>query len=198
MTEYLKLLERVYRSVETRSFFDRADKFLREAWDLLVEFPTSKTGRYHPEISNVTPYGLVNHVIRVVHFAEHMCEEENVHGEEREIVMVAILFHDIGKCYGKYKTHVYNGCTMLQEREFDSRIVNCVATHMSHWDRDGTLSQAIEEGRWGTLERIVAHSDYLASRREIITRDEEYFILNNTGQLSLITDVMYRKEIGAI
>jgi len=180
-------LNRVFMSCGGMSEKVKTD--LTEIWDNVASIPTAKTGKYHPAICNVKPYGLINHVIRCVHFAEYLCTEEQLAACDIRDVMTALLFHDMGKYefhvrpYNPFYDHGAHAAKWLEAKGYNERICRAVRNHMRHWER--AHPKTIEND--DIISRIVAYADYLASRQDVILSDE-LFIVPDGDYIKLVTE----------
>lgn len=170
------LVKRAFESVPDVKMEKIAYNLLKPHWETFSQLPASRTGKYHPRASNVIPYGLVNHTIRVIHFAEHMCDEECIQGIDRMEIMMACLFHDIGKVTGQLNGHADWGADYLDKEGLKEEVTDMVRYHMSHWQDFDKWDEAVEGGKWTLGCQIVAHADYLASMKHIILTNERFFL----------------------
>jgi putative nucleotidyltransferase with HDIG domain len=198
MTEAIdQLIERTFRSTkateETKQF---ALSLLKELWPKFRILPTSKTGKYHPNICNVYPYGLVNHTIRVIHFIEQQCDSLNIPVNTREKILFAALFHDIGKTEPfsnkqEFAKHAKWAHDWLKERKVDNEICIMARDHMAHWDNLDNWNNAKNITKdWCEYTPILAYSDFLSSRKFYILKNEKFFIYRNGGT-ELVTELRY-------
>jgi putative nucleotidyltransferase with HDIG domain len=135
---------------------------LEPIWSEFVEIPASKTGKYHPDVSNLRPYGLVNHTLRVIWFCERFAEEEKLDNTSRAEIAAAAILHDIGKIYyhkpGGCGDHGIDGSEMARKAGLNMNICEMIRNHMAHWEGKPLNN---------VYQRILAYADYLASRKEI-------------------------------
>lgn len=202
MTDAIEqLIGRTFKSIEeSNSGIEyEALELMTEIWEEFKQIATAKTGKFHPMICNVKPYGLANHVIRTIHFAEQQCESYNLPIDVREKILMASLFHDIGKIpfhqgIAGFKDHGKWGYDWLKKRDIADDICVMVRDHMAHWEGDNKWHLAKYETKdWCKYTPIVAYSDYLASRKDIILRHERFMVLRNgktemTSELRFILD----------
>lgn len=194
------LIERTFRSTkateETKQF---ALSLMNELWKTFRILPTSKTGKYHPNICNVYPYGLVNHTIRVIHFIEQQCESLNIPLSTREKILFAGLLHDIGKTHPfenkkEFEKHAKWGYDWLKERKIDNDICVMVRDHMAHWSDVNNWNNAKTITKdWCEYTPILAYSDYLASRKHLILQHEKFIIYRNS-KTEFTTELRYMFE----
>jgi len=147
---------------------------LKGHWKTFSTIAASKSGRYHPEVCNKIPYGLVNHTMRVVWLVRELHTEEYTREATQDIrynqLVAAAWIHDIGKCaqyYEEYKVkvdHSVIGVKWAQEMGCDSVICALIRTHMHGWDNHSY--HELHDGS-RILARILAYADYLASRKEL-------------------------------
>jgi response regulator RpfG family c-di-GMP phosphodiesterase len=148
-------------------------------------YPCSITGKYHKKEPTMEI-----HIQRCCYFAKELCREFDMNKEDGDIILAATILHDIGLAKITYsgihpwKTfpgeHGWNyypetdwsrlgdgndhpklGGEIIRKLEmpFRDEIARAVERHMDHWV-PGPRAESL-------LERIVAISDYLASRNEI-------------------------------
>ena len=120
----------------------------------------------------VMPYGLINHIMRTVWFANELCLEEqgkyNVVPHKHADVMIAAFLHDLGKILTHRQSHAQLGLKYLQVAEINDNIRDIVSRHHHNWDIHPC------QNVW---ERIVAFADYLASRPGInVDELEEWYL----------------------
>ena len=200
MTDALEqLITRTFCSIENNNdsiIKYESEELMSELWDDFKNIITSITGKYHPKICNIRPYGLVNHTIRVIHFAEEQCISYNLSQNKREKIMMACLFHDIGKIpyqhgISSFINHGKWGYDWLKERNVDKDVCVMVRDHMAHWEDVNTWSNAKHISKdWSKLTPILAYSDYLASRKNIILSHEKFMILKH-NKTKMITELRF-------
>jgi 23S rRNA maturation-related 3'-5' exoribonuclease YhaM len=147
--------------------------------------PSSSTGKYHPSQSNGKG-GLVRHTRSAVYFAaDRLCRAYNVEGLDRDVVISAVLLHDLVK-YGqpmqKYTTKdhdktgadyiyaLYKGLAEKGEAEEISKdtvgsICKAVAFHFGRWTTEGRAKQFPQD--YTVLETIVHLADMVSAGKEV-------------------------------
>ena len=145
---------------------DITTDIMNKYWNEFALLPASKTGKHHHPIENVSPFGLVNHSIRVSYLASHFSDEENL-TKLRDDFILAALIHDIGKVKYHRKLCIYNhhpqvGAEMVDEfikilpmYEIIKRMIN---NHMHQWCGKREMSRE---------DNVLAYADYIATRSEI-------------------------------
>jgi hypothetical protein len=146
------------------------DKELNEAvkrifkanWKKLREMPASSSGRYHHVAENYIPYGLINHIMRVVYFCNDLVTEEQGYDKdppERMKVVAAAFLHDLGKMDTYKSDHGrFSKKYLSEEKAITEDILKMCERHMHFWGYNRAQH---------TLEIIVAYGDYIASRENV-------------------------------
>lgn len=149
---------------------------LKDVPDELETMPTSTSGKYHPPEANQEG-GLVWHIRRGCWFAfqfiqAYKWEKDDIRGD---IVLAAIILHDIGKRsqyknYWEYVDHPKTAAKMisrhkklLPEKVF-KLIHGCVLHHMGPFGGKFFMKPIKD---YNVLELIVYNSDYLSSLKTI-------------------------------
>lgn len=143
----------------------------------------SSSGKYHPSCCNA-PGGLIRHVKRAVEIGVHLCRAYELGGCKRDIIIAAIILHDIRK--DKYQTHariagdeimkvVTDNSEKYLQREFATTaiasIVRCVRLHMGPWTEKQIR---IPISQYTMEELIVYTADYLSSREDIAMASDDF------------------------
>jgi len=135
----------------------------------------SSTGKYHP-VCTFKEGGLIIHIKRAVYIANRLAEGWNIKGQNRDIVLAAVIIHDIAKvgqgqgCYKDYEDH-----PILAEKYFAptkwawdeniyEQIRDCVKNHMGPWS---PKSIAKPLGKYTPLELLTYTADYIATTKEM-------------------------------
>jgi len=152
-------------------------EFLKKYWSKYHAIKASKSGKYHHPVEQTEVYGTVNHTLRVLYLASELYREEftidDVKNDyEKDCLLTAALIHDVGKI-NFYKNgfsyvkcdHSVDGANMAKEFGFPDKICELVLTHMHAWDEHSVDSCKCENNV--KLARILAYSDYLASKKTI-------------------------------
>jgi HD superfamily phosphodiesterase len=140
-------------------------------------FWTMPASRNHHHPSERKTGGTVLHIKRAFIVAKHLCRAYSLEGFSREIILTAVLLHDICKAgiSDKGAGHTVGGHERLLEERYEKVPV---ILRNEYWNRVNEMVMA-HEGRWGekkpkTLgERIVHLADYIASRSDILVLTEE-------------------------
>jgi len=163
-------------------------KVFKEHWKRLKEMPASSTGRYHHVAENYIPYGLINHIMRVVYFCDELVTEEQAYDKdvpERMKVIAAAFLHDLGKMDTYKSEHGPLARKYLaNEKAFTEDIVKMVERHMHFWNFNKSYRAQ------HTLEIIVAYGDYIASRENVEIMGFTY--IRKDGTTETITGVQFR------
>jgi len=149
---------------------------------------SSSSGKYHPKCT-VKEGGLITHVKRAVYLANHICVGWGIFDLDRDIVISATILHDIAKTPNKKVAHLYSMITTEEDfvnhpinakKYFDTKIklnkkiVNainkCIQYHMGRWTPD-SIKKEIKE--YSLIELAVYTADYLSSRKDLITPEDE-------------------------
>ena len=143
-------------------------------WGIFSRIPASKTGKYHPAVCNLVPYGLINHTLRVVWLVRELYKEEYCfkadYGLKYEQLVAAAFIHDIGKIsyHDSDRTskvdHSITGVQYAEEIGFGGTITDMVLTHMHGWDDHDYHQLSVADQ---TCARVLAYADYLSAQRDI-------------------------------
>lgn len=135
-------------------------------------FWTTRASRnWHPPDERGT-YGLVLHTRRAFVVAKHLCRSAGFEGFKRELILTAVLLHDICKngITDKGTGFTVGGHERLLEERYKS--VPAVVKNV-YWPRINAMIM-IHEGKWGeekpqTHEELIVHlADYVASRKDVL------------------------------
>lgn len=154
---------------------------LANAPDYFFIAQASSTGKYHPQCTNQKS-GLIVHVQRAVYIANRLCTGYGVSGLERDIVLSAMILHDIAKTpnndpkytFADFENHPINAEkywfgtreTIALGIDILAKITNCIKYHMGLWT-PASIKKPIKD--YTLLELIVYTSDYMASTKDLIT-----------------------------
>ena len=147
----------------------------------------SSTGKYHPACT-CQKGGLLIHVKRAVYFANRLCDGWGVKGVDHDIVISAIILHDIAKVpspkedpkitYADYENHPINAhkyfadfrmlCNNnnLNADYIYSKITQCVNHHMGLWT-PASIKKSLAD--YTNLELLVYTADYMAATKDLVT-----------------------------
>ncbi len=150
-----------------------ADFFLKSA-----ATSAPKSISHHPDCCRVEG-GLIRHVKRAVAIGNEMCRALDLSETQREIVLAALLLHDIAKRLD-FRTHGFlagefistvmakpdNRELLLRITYYNlAQICSCVTHHMGPWT-DESYKKSLEKY---TLPEMATYlSDYTAARRDIV------------------------------
>ena len=142
----------------------------------IATMPTSLSLKYHTK----DPL-MVVHLARAFKLANDLCREFDIRGVERDIILSAILLHDIGKlewhkkgnlegCYKYFPEsnwcklheewmHPLDGGIIVRRTEFKyaNQIAELIESHMSHWTPQCPQPKTLAQ-------YIICSADYLSSR----------------------------------
>lgn len=148
----------------------------------------SSSGKYHPACTTKEG-GLIIHVQRAVYLANHICEGWGIFKLDRDIVLSAVILHDIAKTpsprvaqfYGMHTTdedfvnHPLNAQKYFaRETELNKEpgqmtiniIQDCIAYHMGRWTPASIRKDIVD---YSLVELAVYTADYLSSRKDLTT-----------------------------
>lgn len=136
--------------------------------------PASRSKVHHPPCCNVQS-GLVRHVKRAVHIGRHLCRAYGVSPREEDIIIAALLLHDIWK--NDFKKHASRAGQYILDiiaqnhekygpigTEALAQIIKAIRYHMGLWT-EPDIKKPIAE--YTLIELIVYTADYISSRNEI-------------------------------
>jgi 23S rRNA maturation-related 3'-5' exoribonuclease YhaM len=155
---------------------------LENSPDYFYEAQASSTGKYHPACT-IKKGGLVVHVKRAVYLANHLCDGWGLKGLEKDIVLAAMILHDIAKTpsndprytYADFENHPINAEKYLDKegelnKEPNKTTINlineAIKHHMGLWTPASIKKPIIN---YSLVELAVYTSDYLASRKDLVT-----------------------------
>jgi hypothetical protein len=153
----------VEKYLEGEQIQDQVMQAFGEKWELFRVLPASKSGKYHHPSENNVPYGLMNHTLRVLWFADKLYIEERGKREKQPLIrnqlMAAAFIHDMGKLWD-YHSHAKNAADFAEYLGMTPYCQDMTRYHMHYWfpckvdELDGELQIYC---------RILAYADYLAS-----------------------------------
>jgi HD superfamily phosphohydrolase YqeK len=163
---------------------------LEKTPDYFFKAPASSTGKYHPTCT-IKEGGLITHVKRAVYLANRLCVGWGIEYEKRDIVLSAVILHDIAKVgnpavaktsYEDYENHPLNAEqffasipqseVMKKQYDIDAdkpayyEINQCIRNHMGLWT-PASAKKDIKD--YSLLELIVYTADYLSSTKDLVT-----------------------------
>ena len=146
---------------------------LDKAPDYFYVAQASSSGKYHPKCT-IKKGGLVTHVKRAVYLVNHICEGWGIFKLDRDIVISAVILHDIAK--ENYANHSIDAQEYFASyKPTNSGIImlinKCIENHMGRWTPD---SRKIPIADYSLMELAVYTADYLSSRKDLTTpKDKE-------------------------
>jgi response regulator RpfG family c-di-GMP phosphodiesterase len=169
-----KLLE-FANYIKNRELREIVIEILKEKLETIKTMPASISGKYHLGET------VEQHLIRTMAFAALFVQEFNLNQKDTDVLYASALLHDIANCYYTTKEYgVYHrekeatdyhpilgmfilGKKMIERNQLNPLIIEtalAISTHMSHWYNKNPLPRT-------DIEKFLAMSDYLASRKEI-------------------------------
>lgn len=133
--------------------------------------PCSGSGRFHPP-EDQGENGLVRHLIKCVFVAEDLCLYFGLSQEDKDIVLAAVLLHDVkknGDPWGKVTAaqHGKLGADFLDKfalkEPAKTEIKDCVRYHMYRFT--GTQDDVTRASKPSLKEQIVQLTDLFSSRK---------------------------------
>ena len=176
-----------FKNEDIKSF---AIELLNGLPDYIWHVGASSTGKYHPEYS-LGDGGLMRHQVAVVRFLNFFFELEQYSSgftdREMDLMRVAALVHDGRKSgeqedYEKSKYTKFDHPILMAnvvratdglevaEREF---IAHCIESHMGQWNVDKKTKFELQKPH-DDYQRFVHLADYLASRKDLIMKFDNY------------------------
>ncbi len=167
--EELNLIQDTYIKEWTRQSLNNAPSYFWTA-------QASSTGKYHPQCTCKVG-GLLIHVKRAVYIGNRLCEGWDIVGIDKDIIISALLLHDIAKVpnkgdnYEDYINHPLNAEKYFVApppgyERICEKIKGAVQHHM------GLYSPASNKKplkNYTKIELVTYTSDYIAATKEIIT-----------------------------
>lgn len=155
--------------------------------------PCSSSGKYHPPFDQITPGGIVNHVLVATYFVEQGIRrypeftDENYQPNPRwlDLARAATMLHDIAKCgipWGEHTVanHGHLGAEFLKKlRSFqqldpaDQRIITTgVRWHMGRWEEGFGQNRGGEHCLFPStcftgFELLIQEADYYSTRTKV-------------------------------
>jgi len=136
--------------------------------------PASSTGKYHPEHSQGEG-GLIRHILAALYFARELFEVYSATDEEKDIVIAALILHDIAKAVAE--PHDIVAAQSLRWSKSANPLVVCtiaaVRWHMGPWATGSTKCHPAEQGLkrfpedFSRTEQVTHFADYMASRKRV-------------------------------
>ena len=181
------------QAIKDEHLRETAEKALSELVpDYFWEVAASSTGKYHPAYA-LGEGGLYRHTLAAVRIAIGMFPLTSYNDIEKDMIIIALMFHDSFKHGPKYTKYtcadhpviaaynfqVYYDMYMSHKYpEMGERIANLIITHMGQWNKDWKTKKEIMPKPTTSMQRYVHMCDYLASRKylefdftEVVKRD---------------------------
>lgn len=147
--------------------------------DKFFEVPASSTGKYHPNFASEKG-GLVKHTKVAVLYGNFIINVEcsNVHDDEKDLVIAALILHDSCKSGVNFenKYTAFTHPLLVEELlindlkgstlELWKKINKLIVSHMGQWNTSKKDKEVLPKPET-KLQKIVHIADYLASRKEI-------------------------------
>lgn len=159
---------------------EKFKEYLNNIIPLIPEYffkvSASSTGKYHPAFSNGEG-GLLRHTKVAVRIGYELLNNNSINNftsEEKDMILIAILLHDILKhgnngSYTKFE-HPILASEFVKEHKFNlnedeiNLISDMIKTHMGEWTKDYEGKEVLEKPIT-KYQRFVHMCDYLASRK---------------------------------
>lgn len=153
---------------------EKAKKILNE-YPIRKELPASISGKYH--IGETQE----QHVAIAVNVIKHLCDEFNIHGDDRELLIAATYLHDLGlyiittkkqikhwrknektgwsRAKALHNLHPIIGASLLDNYNIPRKdeLKRLISIHMSHWYSNCPQPCNL-------YEYLICIADYVASR----------------------------------
>lgn len=192
----IKLFNMELKYIKDEKLRNDAEILINLLPDYFFEEGASSTGKYHPSFT-VGKLGLVKHVKAACKFAYELLENpiigKNYTDREKDLIIIALLFHD-GVKYGFKKENytrfehallavefIENNLDKLSMSDDDFQVLSkTIASHMGPWNTNNysEIKLPIPES---PIEKFVHMCDYLASRKFIdIAFDKDNNIIDES------------------
>lgn len=173
------VLEKEINLIQDSGIKEFTKATLLNAPDYFFIAQASATGKYHPQCTCIKS-GLLVHVKRAIYLANRLCDGYGIKGIDRDIVLSAIILHDIAKTpnndprytFADFENHPINA-----EKYFANNIIfsiddvkqqihNCIRYHMGLWT-PASIKKDLKD--YTLLELVVYTADYIAATKELVT-----------------------------
>lgn len=174
--EKYSILEKEINLIQDMAIKEWTKATLNNAPDYFYKAWASSTGKYHPQCT-CKEGGLIIHVKRAVYIANRLCTGWGIENIDRDIVLTAVILHDIAKTgvntgtKEDYINHPINaekyftGEVCIDKLQID--IINeCIRHHMGLWTPE-KIRKPLES--YIPHELIVYMADYMAATKDLIT-----------------------------
>jgi len=182
------VLEKEINLIQDSTIREWTRATLNNVPDYFFTAQASSTGKYHPACTNKEG-GLIVHVKRAVYIANRLCEGWGIFKLDRDIVLSAMILHDIAKTphndpnytYADFENHPINAQKYLASKEllkqsddYDDtfaeerfcKILNCIRYHMGRWT-PASIKKEIKD--YSLMELCVYTADYIATTKDLVT-----------------------------
>jgi HD superfamily phosphohydrolase YqeK len=183
-----KVLENELNLIKDEKIREWTKATLDNAPDYFFIAQASSTGKYHPQCT-CKKGGLITHVKRATYIANRLCDGYGITSIDRDIVLSAIILHDIAKTpsndprytYADYENHPINAEKYFASKELlkysedldDTfaeerflKILHCIKFHMGLWT-PASIKKPLKE--YSLLELVVYTADYIATTKDLVT-----------------------------
>lgn len=175
------------KNEKIREYFEKAVELLP---DYFFEIPASSTGKYHPEYATGHG-GLVRHTKAFFHILADLLDLEFIPfgDDEKDIMLGAALVHD--GCKSGMPKQAYSaadhpliaaeylknaeGLKGILSEEQEQFCYNVIAAHMGQWNTDYKSKKEILPKPATWQEFMVHVADYLASRKYLDFKFDEWY-----------------------
>ena len=193
MIDKISVFENELALINDKDIQSFTEKCILKTPDYFYHVPASSTGKYHPEYS-LGDGGLIRHTKALVYFAKELLSleynQERFTSTERDIIISAGILHDSFKHgdseqqYSIANHPVVAADHILEwaeegEKEYAKIISDCIRSHMGQWNTDYKTKKEIMPKPQTDIEMFVHECDYLASRKPVIVKFENYYVPEN-------------------
>ena len=189
MYDKLKVFESELFHIENPIVKKFTEKIILNMPEYFFETAASSTGKYHPSYA-LGNGGLVRHTKAAVDIAIDLLRLEHntqIFGQdERDCIISALICHDgwkHGDTYSRYTVanHPVVAANHIleladdSERDFAKAISDNVRSHMGQWNQDYKSKKEIMPKPKTPSEMFVHECDYLASRKYLEYKFDDYY-----------------------
>lgn len=199
------IFDEIINSIENEDIKSFGSQYIETICPYFWEVPASSSLKYHPAYACTIPFGLAKHTVAVVRFLNHMFGVESIANQftsrERDLLRVAALAHDSLKSgtqadyekskYTKFdhpllaanKIRSMNG---LDKKELEF-IAHAIESHMGAFNTDKRHPDIILPKPQDKYQIILHLADYLASRKDIEMKFDNYDENNREVRININT-----------
>jgi len=182
----LEVFEREFNMIGDSALRNFAEHVLEQVEPYFFFVPSSSTKKYHSKQSNVVGSeectgGLVNHTKSTVYFADRLCRGYDITGKDRDIIIIACVYHDCLK-FSKpmqrwtTKDHDKEGADFVYrvykqgnfpdvDKEDVVKICKAISWHFGRFTTEDRRKKFPEE--YTTSELIVHLADLVSASKEV-------------------------------